>query len=259
MQRCLAKDPNRRYQSALDLRNGLEEIAQEAAVRGVGRERWRWVMRGGAIAAVALVALGLAASGRRWWGASGRPIQSVAVLPLANLMGEKSRRYYVAAMHDALIAKLGQISALTVISRTSVMRYRHTNKTAPEIARELNVDALVEGSMFRAGDNVRVQVSLFRATPAERQLWSQTNDGKLEEVMALQKSVARAIAEHMQVTVDASRGGTPRRDAHRPSSGLTMRGRRGGSNSTGGRKRRCKTVSSMQQQRWPSIPATHRV
>jgi TolB-like protein/tetratricopeptide (TPR) repeat protein len=203
--KCLEKDPTERYQSATELAVDLRRLQTGRSAPVVvspagGRQRQRWVMWAAAVAVVALVALGLAAGARRWWAASGGPIRSVAVLPLANLMGADDQEYYVAAMHEALIAELGQISALTVISRTSVMRYRNTEKPAPEIARELGVEALVEGSMFKTGDRVRVQVQLIRVTPAERQLWARTFDGELQNVVTLQSSVARAVAEQMQVT-----------------------------------------------------------
>jgi serine/threonine-protein kinase len=204
--KCLEKEPNERYQFATELAVDLRRLQTgrlaTAVVSAEGRlQRRRRVMWAVGVAVVALVALGLAASARRWWAAPGQPIRSVAVLPLANLMGADDQEYYVAAMHDAVIAELAQISALTVISRTSVMRYRNTDKAAPEIARELNVEALVEGSMFKTGDRVRVQVQLIRATPAERQLWSRTFDGELQSVVTLQSSVARAVAEQMQVTM----------------------------------------------------------
>jgi tetratricopeptide (TPR) repeat protein len=104
-------------------------------------------------------------------------------------------------MHDALITELGQLSVLSVISRTSVMQYRNSSKSTPQIARELKVDALVEGSIFKSGEQVRVQVQLVRAMPVERQVWSRTFDGELQDVMVLQKRIARAIAEEMKLTL----------------------------------------------------------
>ena len=89
-------------------------------------------------------------------------------VPLSNLMGSEDQEYYVAAMHEALIGELGKIGALTVKSRTSMMQYRSRVKPVPEIARELDVDALVEGSMFKSGDRVRVPVRLIRTRPPTR-------------------------------------------------------------------------------------------
>jgi len=146
------------------------------------------------------------ALGGAWWTrhrVRGDPthIDALAVLPLANLTGSAEQEYFVEGMHDALIGELGQISILTVTSRTTVLRYRNTGKSVPEIARELHVDAVVEGSVFRAGDSVRIHVQLIRAAPRERQLWAQTYDGDLRNVLTLQKGVARAIAEQIRATL----------------------------------------------------------
>jgi serine/threonine-protein kinase len=204
--KCLEKDPDERYQSATELAVDLRRletgrVAPTLARTGARHRQRRWVMWAGSGAVVALIAVGLAVGTGRWPVGSGAPIQSLAVLPLANLMGDPEQEYFVAAMQEALIGELGQIGALAVISRTSVMRYQGTTKSVPEIARELNVDALVEGSVFKAGDSVRVQVQLIKALPVERQLWSRTYDGDVRNVLAVHKRVARAIAEQIQVTV----------------------------------------------------------
>jgi TolB-like protein len=112
------------------------------------------------------------------WRALARPdppsprIDSIAVLPLANLTGDPGQQHFVDAMHDGLIAELAQIRGLRVISRQSVLRYRGTDRAAPDIARELNVAGLVEGSVFRAGDTVRITLQLLQARPTERHLWA---------------------------------------------------------------------------------------
>jgi serine/threonine-protein kinase len=212
IERCLEKEPARRYQRASEVRAVLEAMQTSAVTPWMMRwpyqfdRRRRLVLTGTSLVALLglLVVAALNFGTLRTplsEGVSAPRIESLAVLPLANLMGGEDQDYYVAAMHEALIAELGQINALSVISRTSVMRYRDTDKSAPEIARELNVEALVEGSMFKAGDNVRIQVQLVRAVPVERQLWSRTYDGELQNVMALQKTVARAIAEQIHVTM----------------------------------------------------------
>jgi TolB-like protein/Flp pilus assembly protein TadD len=203
--KCLEKDPAERYQSAAELAVDLRRLETGRVVSAIapaqpGRRRRR-VAWGAAIAALALVAVTLSVAWGRWRATSAGPIQSLAVLPLDNLMGDSEQEYLVAAMHDALIAELGQIAALTIKSRTSVLSYRKTDKSVPQIARELGVDALVEGSMFKSGTLVRVQVQLIRATPVERQLWSRNYEGEFQDVLALQKQVARAIAEQIQVTV----------------------------------------------------------
>jgi len=204
--KCLEKDPDQRYQSATELAVDLRRLETGRvgpAMAPAQPRRWqrRWVMWTGALVAVVLLAVGVMVGGGRWWNGSGRPIQSLAVLPLENLMGDPEQEHFVAGMHESLIAELGQIRALAVISRRSVMRYRITDKSLPEIARELNVDALVEGSVFRAGDSVRVHVQLISPSPVERQLWSRTYDGDLRNVLVLQKRIAGSITEQIRATI----------------------------------------------------------
>jgi TolB-like protein/Flp pilus assembly protein TadD len=119
------------------------------------------------------------------------------VLPLTNLSGDPSQDYFADGMTDELITDLGQISALRVISRTSVMQYKGTHKTLPEIARELNVDAVVEGTVLRSGDRVRITAQLVHA-PSDRHLWAQSYEGDLRNVLAVQNDVAKAVAEHIE-------------------------------------------------------------
>ena len=128
-------------------------------------------------------------------------IRSLAVLPMESLSGDASQDYFTDGMTDALIADLGQISALRVISRTSVMTYKGIRKRLPEIARELNVDAVVEGTVLRSGERVRITAQLIKV-PDETHLWAQSYEGELQDTLALQNSVARAIAEQIQVTLN---------------------------------------------------------
>jgi len=125
-------------------------------------------------------------------------IQSIAVLPLENLSRDPEQEYFADGMTDALIANLAQISALRVISRTSVMRYKGTKKSLPEIARELNVDAVVEGTVLRSGERVRIIAQLIEA-PTDRHLWAASYERDLRDVLALQSEVARAIAGEIRV------------------------------------------------------------
>jgi TolB-like protein/DNA-binding winged helix-turn-helix (wHTH) protein/Flp pilus assembly protein TadD len=127
-------------------------------------------------------------------------IQSVAVLPLENLSGDASQEYFADGMTDQLIATLGQISALRVISRTSVMGYKGARKPLPQIARELNVDAVIEGSITRSGGRVRITAQLIDAA-VDKHLWAQSYDGDVRDTLALQSRVARAIAEEIRVNV----------------------------------------------------------
>jgi len=139
-------------------------------------------------------------------GHRGAPIRSLAVLPLDNLSGDAAQNYFADGMTDELITDLAQISALRVISRTSVMVYKGARKPLPQIARELNVDAVVEGTVLRAGDQVRITAQLIDAS-TDKHLWSQSYEGQLRDTLALQDRVARAIAEQIQINL------TPREQA----------------------------------------------
>jgi TolB-like protein/DNA-binding winged helix-turn-helix (wHTH) protein/Flp pilus assembly protein TadD len=133
--------------------------------------------------------------------ASPSTIRSLAVLPLENLSGDPAQDYFADGMTDALITDLGQIGALRVISRTSAMTYQHHEKSLPEIARELNVDAVVEGTVSRSGERVRITAQLIRV-PDEKHLWSQSYEGDVRDTLALQNSVANAIVERIQVVLN---------------------------------------------------------
>ena len=129
------------------------------------------------------------------------PIRSLAVLPLESLSGDASQDYFADGMTEELITDLGQISALRVISRTSVMAYKRARKPLPQIARELNVDAVVEGTVLRSGDQVRITAQLIEAS-ADKQLWSQSYEGELRDTLALQNKVARAVADQIRINLN---------------------------------------------------------
>lgn len=135
------------------------------------------------------------------WTRPSPAIRSLAVLPMENLSNDASQDYFADGVTDELISDLGQISALRVISRTSVMTYKHARKPLPQIARELDVDAVVEGSVLRAGSRVRITAQLIDAS-ADRHLWSQSYEGELRDTLALQSTVARAIAEQIQIRLN---------------------------------------------------------
>jgi TolB-like protein/DNA-binding winged helix-turn-helix (wHTH) protein/Flp pilus assembly protein TadD len=135
---------------------------------------------------------------------SNRPspvIRSLAVLPLESLSSDASQDYFADGMTDELISDLGQISALRVISRTSVMGYKHARKPLPQIARELNVDAVVEGTVLQAGNRVRITAQLIEAL-TDKHLWSQSYDGELRDTLTLQNNVARAIADQIRINLN---------------------------------------------------------
>ena len=136
---------------------------------------------------------------------SSSSVRSLAVLPLENL-SSNSEDYFADGMTDELITDLAQISALRVISRTSVMPYKGVRKPLPQIARELNVDAVVEGTVLRSGKQVRITAQLIRA-PADKHLWAQSYEGDVSDTLALQKKVARAIVEQIRIKL------TPQEDA----------------------------------------------
>ena len=154
----------------------------------------------------------LAAVGMLWLApllhrASAAPIHSIAVLPFDNLSGDASQTYLADGMTDQLITDLVQVGSLRVISRTSVMHYRNTKKTLPEIARELNVDSIVEGSLTSSGDRVRVTAQLLRANSDEH-IWADSYDRNATDILRLQSDVAQAIAEHVRADL------TPQQIAH---------------------------------------------
>ena len=170
------------------------------------------LLRRGALAGAAFVAImaaltALNVAGLRDWmmglvrarhGVPLPKIQSIAVLPLENLSGDPAQEYFADGMTEGLITELGQVGALRVISRTSVMRYKGTKKPLPEIAKELNVDAIVEGAVLRMGDRVRITANLIHA-PSDRHLWAEAYDRDLRDVLSLQSEVAEAIAREVRV------------------------------------------------------------
>ncbi|MEN8192138.1 MAG: protein kinase [Bacteroidota bacterium] len=127
-------------------------------------------------------------------------IESIAVLPLENLSGDAKQEYFVDGMTDALISELANISALRVISRTSIMQYKKVRKPIQEIATELNVDALVEGTVLYDGDQIRITVQLIKANP-EQHLWASDYKRGLRNIFELQGEVAQSIANEINVTV----------------------------------------------------------
>jgi TolB-like protein/Flp pilus assembly protein TadD len=158
----------------------------------------RWMLVG--------VGLALVLAGAASWifytskTSSSPTIRSLAVLPLKNLSGDASQDYFSDGMTEELITQLGQISALRVISSTSVMLYKGVDKPLVDIARELSVQAVVEGSVLRSGDRVRITAQLIRV-PADEQMWAQSYEGELRDTLALQSKVAQDIAEQIRATL----------------------------------------------------------
>ena len=162
----------------------------------------KFVYAGTALMVLLLVALWnlpFFSSGDRVLEASGE-IRSIAVLPLENLSGDPDKEYFSDGMTEALIADIAKIRSLKVISRTSVMQYKGVRKPLPEIAKELNVDAILEGSVLHAEGEVRITVQLIRASTDEH-LWADNYTDKLENIMILQSKIARAVADEVKLTL----------------------------------------------------------
>ena len=152
--------------------------------------------------AVLLVMASLAAWKLYSWKRPSTIIRSLAVLPLESLSSDASQDYFADGMTDELISDLGQISALRVISRTSVMAYKRARKPLPQIARELDVDAVVEGTVLRSGDQVRITAQLIEAA-TDKHLWSRSYEGQLRDTLALQNQVAQAIADQIRINLNS--------------------------------------------------------
>jgi eukaryotic-like serine/threonine-protein kinase len=204
--RCLEKDPDRRFQSARDLAFSLRELRTDASsgLAGQGPRIWPSRMRIAAGLAVVLGAIG----GAGWFLNVSRPdasnvtthIQSIAVLPLVNFSTDAQQEYFADAMTEELTTRLAKLGPWRITSHTSVMGYRGTQKKVPEIARELGVDAIVEGSVLRDGSRVKVTAQLIDAR-TDRHIWADSFERELESIMTIQSDIARAIAGQINLTL----------------------------------------------------------
>jgi TolB-like protein/DNA-binding winged helix-turn-helix (wHTH) protein len=175
-------------------------VEQPPVHRAMGASPRRWWARAAVATVILLSVLLVVVRRTRSASASGGPIQSLAVLPFQNLSGDPAQEYFSDGMTDVLITDLAQINSVRVISRTSVMHYRKSDKSLPEIARELNVDAIVEGTVQRLGDRVRITAQLIQA-PADRHLWANSYDGNVSDVFALQREITHEIAGTIRVRI----------------------------------------------------------
>jgi serine/threonine-protein kinase len=204
--KCLEKEPENRYQSAKELEVDLRRLqmpSSSGVIVGSAPRKFSPLLKIVVAIACAMILLAAIWSGiRRHTRVAARPgalqIQSVAVLPLENLSGNPGQDYFAEGMTEELITQLAQIGALRVISRTSVMPYQGSRKTLSQIARELGVDAVVEGSVMRSGDRVRINAKLIQASNDES-LWAKGYDRNLTDVLSLQAEVARDIAQEIRV------------------------------------------------------------
>jgi TolB-like protein/DNA-binding winged helix-turn-helix (wHTH) protein/Flp pilus assembly protein TadD len=194
----------RGYRFIAPVSQPADDVPQATALAGKPAERRRFVWVAAVLAVIVfLTIIGMNLPGLRdtlRGGAFSGPIRSLAVLPLANLSGDPDQDYFVDGMTDALRQHLEGISSLRVISRTSSIHYRGSDKPLPDIARELNVDAVVDGSVLRSGDRVRIDVELIHAG-IDRRLWGNSYEGDLRDVFVLQAGVARRIADEIRVTL----------------------------------------------------------
>jgi TolB-like protein/DNA-binding winged helix-turn-helix (wHTH) protein/Flp pilus assembly protein TadD len=176
---------------------GEERSPPTPTVAAIWRSR-RWMLAGAAAVVILAAMLVLGNWRQRVWTVGARPqIHSIAVLPLENLSGDPGQEYFTDGMTDALITDLAQISSLKVISRTSVMRYKGTHKPLSEISKELNVDGIVEGTVTRSADRLRVDAQLIEAN-TDRHFWARSYERKVGDAVALQTDLARAIADEIQ-------------------------------------------------------------
>jgi serine/threonine protein kinase len=203
--KCLEKDPANRYQSAKELTVDIRRLASPIPVEIPAVEvrlRWRRAVTMAVVTAVAVSALLFILNVGRWRERLFRQtnsghIESLAVLPLENLSGDPEQEYFADGMIEALITDLSKIGALRVISRTSAMHYKGTTETLPQIARELNVDAVVEGSVMRSENRVRVTAQLIHA-PTDRHLWAESYEEDQHDILSLQSKVASAIVHEIE-------------------------------------------------------------
>ena len=209
--KCLEKDKENRYQSASEVSTELSRIERSITTteREVSRRkpeaekvvklRWKNIfVFGGAVALIILLIVGglsLFTEKRE------EAIDSIAVLPLENLSGDPDQEYFADGMTEALISELTKISGLQrVISRTSVMRYKGVRKSMPEIARELNVGIMVEGSVLLVGERVRITAQLIEAE-TDRHIWADSYERDLSNILELQRELARTIAQEIKIAL----------------------------------------------------------
>ena len=214
--RALQKDRDLRYQSAAEMRTDLRGIRRTAELNSATRaplptgERQpaaqsSHVLRYVTVGAALFVLLTLSGGAFLKWQLARRAadpgnIRSIAVLPLANLSADPSQQYLVDGMTEELTSEISQLHSLRVISRTSTMQYRDTHKKSPQIAKELHADGLIEGSILRVNDRVRITAQLIHG-PSDTHVWSKSYERDLRNVIALQHQIASDIAREVRISL----------------------------------------------------------
>ena len=207
--KCLEKEPENRYQSAKELEVDLRRLQTQGIgtlASTVAPARGFWRCNAAKIAGTTfIIVLALVFGVRGWRARRAAPpglaqIHSLAVLPLENLSGDPQQEYFAEGMTEELTTQLAQISALRVISRTSAAQYQNAPQSLPEIGKELHVDAVVEGSVMREGNSVRITARLTEISTGKL-LWAQSYDRNLKDVLSLQDEVARDVASEVKVTL----------------------------------------------------------
>jgi eukaryotic-like serine/threonine-protein kinase len=197
--KCLEKDASLRYGSAREIDIDLRRLsAPSSSLASIPKRRDRWLS--GIIVAVIVLIAGFFYVPRLTNSSQPARIESIAVLPLTNLSGDKEQDYFADGITQELITDLGRIKALRVISQTSAMRYKGSTKSMPEIGRELGVSAVLEGSVQRSGSRVRISAQLID-TKTDRNIWGQNYERELTDVLALRDELARAIATEIRIEV----------------------------------------------------------
>ena len=201
--RCLAKEPGQRYQRAGEVRAALVAL-QPSVETGWRMSRARIASLAAIVVAVLAASIIFANVGGVRDRLTGAPqVRSIAVLPLKNLSGDPTQDYFADGFTGTLIADLAQVTALRVTSTTSVMPYKGTTKALPVIARELKVDKVVEGSILRDGDRVRITVELIDA-PTDQHVWAHNYERDFRDILSLQGEVARTVAQEVGVRLTSN-------------------------------------------------------
>src|SRR5437762_4619948 len=202
--KCLEKDPKRRYSSALALAEDLEHWLKHEPIRakptGFLTRARKWVRRNPSTTMLVtlLLALAVGLSATIW---NRKPAvvipKSIAVLPFENLSPDPANAYFADGIHEEILTRLASIADLKVISRTSTQQYQSKPRNLSQIARQLGVENILEGSVQKAADQVRVNVQLINAQ-SDSHLWADTYDRKLTDIFGVESEIAKRIAESLE-------------------------------------------------------------